>query len=61
MKWLFAILAIPVAAFCTFGFLASFEPVPNAITYRTAYAAIGVITVAMVLFPFIPRSHPRKV
>lgn len=60
MKWLFAILAIPVAAFCTFGFLASFEPVPNAMVYRTVYAAVGAIAVGVMLAPFIPRSRSRE-
>lgn len=29
-------------AFCIFGFIASFEPVENAMMYRVGYAMIGV-------------------
>jgi hypothetical protein len=46
MKPLVAILGSPlllaVAAFCVFGFLATFEPTDNAIAFRIGYAVIGV-------------------
>lgn len=32
---------LAVAAFCVFGFLASFEPTHNALAFRVGYAVIG--------------------
>lgn len=46
MKLLMAILGslilLAVAAFCLFGFLATFEPTTNALLFRIGYAVIGV-------------------
>ena len=39
---LFAAMLLMLAAFCLFGFLASFEPTDNALVFRIAYAIIGV-------------------
>ena len=35
-------MLLMLAAFCLFGFLASFEPTDNAIVSRIGYAVIGV-------------------
>ena len=34
---------VAVSFFCAFGFLASFEAVPNALAWRIAYAAAGLV------------------
>ena len=39
---LFAVMLLMLAAFCLFGFLASFEPTDKAIVFRIGYAVIGV-------------------
>jgi len=36
-----AVILLAVAAYCLFGFLASFEPVANAITFRVFWALLG--------------------
>jgi len=41
MRWLFGVFGLPLAAFCAYGFLASFEPGPNALEFRVAYLSIG--------------------
>ena len=38
----FATILLMLEAFCIFGFIASFEPVENAMMYRVGYAMIGV-------------------
>ncbi len=46
MKHLAAILGslllLAVAAFCVFGFLATFEPTDNAFVFRVGYTVIGI-------------------
>lgn len=42
MKWVVAVLCFFVAGFCVFGFLASFEPTPNAVAFRLGYSVIGI-------------------
>ncbi|MEC7566301.1 MAG: hypothetical protein VX738_11505 [Planctomycetota bacterium] len=37
-----AVILLAVAAYCLFGFLASFEPVANAITFRVFWALLGL-------------------
>ena len=39
MRVLFAVALCAVAAFCTFGFLATFEPVDGALRWRAGYGA----------------------
>jgi len=42
MRLLLALLLFAIAAFCSFGFLATFEPVDSALVWRVGYgAAIG--------------------
>ena len=46
MKLLVAIpgslLLLAIAAFCAFGFMATFEPTANALAFRIGYAVVGV-------------------
>lgn len=35
-------LLLAVAAFCGFGFLATFEPTDNALVFRVGYTVIGI-------------------
>jgi len=46
MKFLVAalgsLLLLAVAAFCVFGFLATFEPTSNAMVFRIVYTVIGL-------------------
>ena len=37
-----SLLLFAVAAFCVFGFLATFEPTSNAMAFRIGYSVIGV-------------------
>jgi len=48
MKWILAIVCLPLAAFCVFGFLATLEPgVQHAWAFRSVYA-IGALVCLMV-------------
>ena len=37
-----SLLLLVVAAFCGFGFLATFEPTDNALVFRVGYTVIGM-------------------
>ena len=37
-----SLLLLAVAAFCVFGFLATFEPTDNTLAFRIGYAVIGL-------------------
>lgn len=37
-----SLLLLAVAAFCGFGFMATFEPTSNALAFRGAYTVIGI-------------------
>ena len=37
-----SLLLLAVAAFCVFGFLATFEPTDNALVFRVGYTVIGL-------------------
>lgn len=37
-----SLLLLAVAAFCIFGFLATFEPTSNAMAFRIGYTVIGL-------------------
>ena len=43
---LFVAMLLMLAAFCLFGFLASFEPTDNAMVFRIGYAVMGVSCLA---------------
>ena len=47
-KLLVAVVLLAVAAFCAFGFLASYEPPPSParLALRLAYAAVGLASLA---------------
>lgn len=36
-----SLLLLAVAAFCVFGFLATFEPTDNALAFRIGYTVVG--------------------
>ena len=57
MKWIVAIVCLPVGGFCIFGFLATFEPTANAIAFRIGYTAIGLACLAGTAFALIPRKE----
>jgi hypothetical protein len=44
MKPLLVAILLLVAAFCVYGFVASFEPSPRAIYFRIGYAVVGVLS-----------------
>lgn len=48
MKVVVALALMPVAAFCLFGFLASFENTPGAIYFRLGYGVVGIACVAAI-------------
>jgi hypothetical protein len=52
-----AILLLLIAAFCAYGFLASFEPGPRAVNFRIAYAAAGLLCLVGVAVLYIRRPH----
>lgn len=54
MKWILAILCLACAAFCVYGFLATFEPVANALAFRLSYVALGAMCMAGALFNLLP-------
>ncbi len=57
MKWIVAIICVPVAAFCAFGLLATFEPgVANAILFRIGYVVIGFACLVGIAYPFVPHK-----
>ncbi len=37
-----SLLLLAIAAFCVFGFLATFEPTSNAMAFRIGYTVIGM-------------------
>lgn len=45
-RLILAAMLLAFAGFCAFGFLASFEPGPQAIFFRVLYPALGVIGLA---------------
>jgi hypothetical protein len=57
MKLLVAIvgslLLLAIAAFCVFGFLATFEPTDNALAFRVGYTVIGLGCVVGAGFLFV--------
>ena len=46
VQLLLACFTLLFAGFCTFGFLASFEPAPHALAWRVAYVSLGVASLA---------------
>ncbi|MDB5171639.1 MAG: hypothetical protein JWN51_412 [Phycisphaerales bacterium] len=56
------LLLLP-AAFCAFGFLATFEQSPHAMLFRVGYAVVGLglLTGAMALFVRAGFSRTRRI
>jgi len=44
---LLALLVLPLLAFSAFGFLASFEPLPNPLPWRIGYAVAALVLAAV--------------
>jgi len=53
MKWVVALVCLPVGGFCIFGFLATFEPTSNAIPFRIGYTIIGLACLSGIIAPFV--------
>jgi hypothetical protein len=47
MNSVVAIATLLVAAFCSYGFLASWEPGPGHIYFRIGYAIVGIVCLAI--------------
>jgi hypothetical protein len=57
MKWIFSIVCMAVAAFCVFGFMATFEPgVAGALAFRIGYAVLGIVSLAGFACPWVSRK-----
>jgi len=56
MRWIIAILCLPIAGFCVFGFLATFEP-GSPLIFRIIYLTIGLLCLAGMIWPFLPRRR----
>ena len=46
VKLLLALPLLALLAFCAFGFLATFEPLPNPLPWRLGYALVGTLAAA---------------
>jgi hypothetical protein len=58
MKWIIALILLAVAAFCLFGFLATYEPgVASAMAFRVGYAAIGICCLLGAAWSILRRSN----
>ena len=54
MKWIVAIICLLVISFCSFGFMATFEPdIPNALGFRILYVVVGLAAAAGIAFTFL--------
>jgi hypothetical protein len=53
------VLLLFPAAFCTFGFLASFEPSPHAMLFRIGYAVVGAGLLAGAVNLFVRAAFSR--
>lgn len=61
IKWILAFACLPVAAFCVFGFLATFEPgVQHAWAFRVTYALIGTVSLAVPVVVAVRALHARQ-
>ncbi len=47
MKQALAFVLLLIAAFCVYGFIASFEPGPYAVYFRIGYPVVGVACAAV--------------
>ena len=64
MKLLVAILGslllLAIAAFCAFGFMASFEPTDNAWAFRIGYAVVGIACLVGVVLLIVNVLRRRR-
>ncbi|MEP3478964.1 MAG: hypothetical protein ABJZ55_06940 [Fuerstiella sp.] len=56
MKWIASVAFLAVAAFCLFGFLATFEPTSNQMYFRVGYAVTGTFCLACVGYMLSARN-----
>ena len=56
MRWVVAILCLPIGAFCVFGFLATFEP-GSPLAFRIIYVVLAALCLAGLICPFLPRRR----
>lgn len=61
LQVIFALAHFAVAAFCAFGFLASFEPVENAMVWRVGYTIAFIAALAGGIWWIRKRSFDRSV
>ena len=59
IKLLSALVLLAVAAFCGFGFLATFEP-PGSVGFRIVYALIGLACLSCAIWLLLPRSGAKS-
>jgi hypothetical protein len=55
LRILVALALLPIAAFCAFGFLATFEP-PGHIPLRIAYGVVGMACLIGMVWIALPRK-----
>lgn len=55
MRFVIATASLAIAAFCVFGFMATFEPGPRAIPFRIGYSVVGVLCLVAAVAALVPR------
>jgi hypothetical protein len=53
MRFVVSVVLLCLALFCGYGFLASFEPAANAMTFRIGYAVIGLLAATGAVLPML--------
>lgn len=59
VKILASLVLLAVAAFCVFGFLATFEP-PGSMGWRIGYATLGLLSLAGAIVAAASIRSPRR-
>jgi hypothetical protein len=61
MKSILLVILLGIAAFCAFGFAATFEPLERSqrLMWRTAYGIIGVAATGGVVWALVKRRRTR--
>ena len=60
VKLLAALALVAVAAFCGFGFLATFEPGPNVVAWRIGYSLVGLSCLAATTLLLLARARVKS-
>ena len=60
-KWALTVMLVAITAFCSFGFLASFEP-PGFLAFRWLYGGVVIVSVVAILAVWLVRTtgSPRS-